>query len=192
MREGTIAPTAGSPAADSENGCGVRSIALVVQRRDQVNDALGVCADLAGGGCLRLAVIGIPVQRPIVNHLAPLSGAVSFDQLSDEATEDAFCAARLAALSAPSFAETTYRCLEDWRAPCLLGALREGLFGALVLSGRPERRNDRRRLEGAAREGSARIVMVGEAQVGRRGAGTAWPVPPVAVAASGLQARVAR
>jgi len=178
MREGTTELTSSTPEAESWVGRGARHLALVVQRRDDVGAALAVAARLSDGACLRLSVIGIPVQRPIVNHLAPMSGAISFDQLVEEAAEDACQAARLAALSAPAFAETTYRCIDSWRAPCLLGALRDGVFCALVLSGRPERRSDRRRLAAAAREGGSRMVLVAEAT--RRVAPSGVLVAPVA------------
>src|SRR5271163_2059270 len=141
----------------------VRHLAVVVQQRRQVEGAMAAVERLTAGASLRLSIIGIPVQRPIVNHLAPLSGAVSFDQLADEAAEDAACAARLAVASAPVCAEATYRCIGDWRAPCLLKGLRDGVFCALVLGGgHPERRADRRRLAGAARDGAVRVVVAVE------------------------------
>jgi len=163
MRNGTTAHESGTTLAEGWVEHRVRHIAVVVQQRTQVDGAMAAVERLAAGGCLRLSVIGIPVQRPVVNHLAPLSGAVSFDQLSDEAVEDASCAARLAVLAAPSHAEATYRCLDDWRAPCLLGGLRDGAFCALVLGGgRPERRADRKRLASAARDGGTRVVIAVE------------------------------
>lgn len=154
---GTVADAMAAPGACARP----RHIGVVVQRHDQVDAALEQAVRIADGHCLRLSIIGIAVQRPIINHLAPLSGAVSYEQLMAEAESDAACAARLAALGAPACACVTYRCVEGWRVPWLLNGLRQGDFNALVLGARPERRSDRRRVAAAAREGIVTLVLAG-------------------------------
>ena len=156
---------------------GARHLAVVVSRRDEVEAALAEAARVVGEASARLSIVGVPARRPVVNHLAALSGAVTYEELAEEARREAVGAARLAALSAPACAQTTYRCVPSLGAACLLRALREGMFCALVLSRRPPRA-DRRRVQAAARAGGAPIVLVAPAAR----VAPALPAMPAAIA----------